>query len=102
LDVGLPRKVISVECTGHFDIRDDGVDAGIADACDPNVGSTSFHNLKPCVPKGAACKPSDSRVVLDEEDARRVFLRIHAATILMAKGRFLCVDKDMLRPFLRI
>ena len=102
MNMRLPCKIVPVERTGHLHVRDDGVDAGIANACDPIVGSTSFNNLKPCVAKGAACKPSGSRVVLDEEYARRVFLSSHAATIFMTKGRFLCVDNDLLRPFLRL
>ena len=102
MNVCLPCKIVAVERTGHFHVRDDSVDAGVADASDPIVGSTSFDNLKPCVPEGAACKPSGSRVVLDEEYARRVFLSSHAATIFMTKGRFLCVDNDLLRPFLRL
>ena len=93
LKVRPPRKVISVERTGHFHVRDEGVDSDVADACDPIVGGTNFNYLKACVPKGAACKPPGSRVVLDEEYARRVFLSLHGAAIVMAKGQFLCVGQ---------
>ena len=93
LDVCLPRKVISVEYTGHFYVGDDGVDFSVADACDPFVGSASFHNLKTCVPKGKARKPSDGRVVLNEEDAWRVILSSHVGYNFMAKGQVPCVTK---------
>ena len=93
LDVCLPRKVISVECAGHFHVGDDGIEFGIANACYAFVGSASFHNLKTCVPKGKARKPSDGRVVLDEEYARSVILSTHVATISWPKSRFLCCPK---------
>ena len=96
LDVCPPRKVISIECTGHFHVRDDGVDFCIANACDAFVGRASFQNLESCVPKGIACEPSDSRVILDEEYARRVILSTHVATIAgprggsLARPRYVC------------
>ena len=78
----LPRQIISVECTGHLDVRDDGVNGDVVDASDPFVRSASFHNLKACVPKGTACKPSDDCIVLDDEYPMRVLWSGHGATIL--------------------
>jgi hypothetical protein len=80
LDVGLPRKVISVECAGHFHVGDDGIDAGIVNARHPIVGCTRFNNVKACMPEGAACKPSDNPIVLNQEYAGRVFLASHVST----------------------
>jgi hypothetical protein len=98
--VRLPGQVISVERAGHFDVRDDGVDFGIANVGDSFVRSARFQNLKPCVPKGIACEPSDGRVILDEEDARRV-LSTHVATI-HAKGQVPLRVEDIFVSFLGV
>jgi hypothetical protein len=81
LNVCLPSKVISIKCTGHLDVRDEGVDFVGANACEPFVGGASFQNLKSRIPKGIAGEAPDRRVVLDDEYPRRVILSTHAGTI---------------------